>query len=492
MFKKIMVFALAAVGVCSLVQKSIANDTAKNEENEIQFNANKSTKLEFPGGGIGSPWISTYDPVTGGGNGDGLSYYYFNEQEWNEYNQENNNNIFGAQFLKSGDNGYIGASEGPKDFVYNVEGKISATNDVDLYCFALYGNAKLEIEFNWSKINEKTGNYSNLFRFQVGTHVENYDDVNFFYRSWSNSRIQTYESPSGTPQLYFVEVYSESGFDNINKYSLKIKASYKKKENAKVSTLKAKNYTGAAWVSDYDCPFGIGCYDCYKREPLNSSFTNTDVYNKFFEFLHSKSRIKCASYYIWDASVKEKLYQGLSSIMDDINLLHEKLVGLRNHCDISDITVIIGRVLSGINLIVRVGAAIVTGGASECVFGPLSVGLLGLNTLLGIADSQMVPRYFINDSIKYIEYLRKAKELLEVDRNQQYSKIFKMDLWYSVKTDGGIGNSEDLPINYIDFSKQTTDVSLCNISTITAFQTSSGYFNGTIYPMDSEGKILLD
>lgn len=352
--------------------------------------------------------------------------------------------------------------------------------DEDYFKLEIYGKANVSI--NLTNIPTDCDYDLEFYEFDNVKYCEE-DDISFVSQSKRGSNINEEISVDVLPNVYFIRIYSYSGFNAQSPYSLSITVDYTYNDES-ISDLKySKNAGAAVWISDFD-PFGIQAFSSSSTQEIgyfvsDSYYSAYKIAHPYTNILKSKDEVLHASLFVWNKDIRVLLYETVLQLIANTENEISQNERIRYQWEIGS------EVVNGVSIVTSITLTILS-----VANAPLSVftvaGLSIAATLApGCFDAIMetvIPTEKIEIQKDYLVYLRILATALECNEDTGSNEVIRIDSKYRIV-------SESVPLivqtNYsIDYTPEVQSSYLYGDDTIGAYQ-EGAYFNGTVYPIRS-------
>ena len=353
--------------------------------------------------------------------------------------------------------------------------------DEDYYKIQVNGKAKLKI--NLDNIPQDCDYDLELYEFDNVKYCEE-DDISLVtYSRYAGTHRENIEKDI-LPNVYFIRVYSSSGFDAQQKYSLNINVDYQY-NNESISSLKYSNGAGAAmWISDYD-PFGIEAFSTSSKEEVgyftsSSSYSAYKIGHPFTSIIKGRDEVLHASVFIWDKDLRLALNEIVKQliVVTEKELASNERLRIRIQRD--------EQIINGVLTVASVALSIFSASATAARYTfEVALSSIGLSVAPGVFGGileALIPYDKIEEQKNYISYLRVLSAALECNKNTDSNEVVRIDSKYKMITESAIGI---VHMDYmLDFTPTYQESYLYDKDVISAYQ-EGAYFNGTVYPIQS-------
>lgn len=352
--------------------------------------------------------------------------------------------------------------------------------DEDYFKIEIYGKAHVSISL--TNIPENCDYDLEFYEFDNVKYCEE-DDISLVSSSTRASNNNESISVDVLPNVFYVRIYSYSGFNAQSYYSLNINVDYSY-NNESIADLKySKNAGAAAWVSDFD-PFGIKAFTSSSTQEIG--YFVSDAYYSAYRIAHpytsvlrSKDEVLHASLFVWDKNIRILLYETVQQLIENTQNEISKNERIRYSWEIGS------EVINGVSVVTSITLTILSAASA-----PISIfTMTGLSLLATLAPGcfdaimeTLIPTSKIESQKDYLTYLRVLAAALECNNDTDSNEVIRIDSRYKIV-------SENVPLivqmnYYIDFTPSIQSSYLYGNDIITAYQ-ENAYFNGTIYPIRS-------
>lgn len=352
--------------------------------------------------------------------------------------------------------------------------------DEDYYKVEIYGKAHISISL--SNIPSECDYDLEFYQFDNIKYCDE-KDISLISSSTRGSNINEAISTDVLPNVFYIRIYSYSGFDAQNYYSLNIDVDYSYKDESISEMRYSKNAGAAIWVSDFD-PFGIEPFSSSSSQEIGY-FTSSEYYSAYriahpyTSILRSNDNMLHASLFIWDKDIRIAIYKTVQELISITEKEVNKNETIRFSWETGSNIVNGSSVLGSITLTilsatnVPIAAATITGLSLFATLAP------------GCFDAIMeaiIPTSKIEIQKDYLVYLRVLSAALECDSNTSENEVIRINSRYKIVV-------QSVPLivqmNYdIDFTPSIQSSYLYSNNIIRAYQ-EDAFFSGTIYPLQS-------